>query len=57
MSARRRFILLILLISFLFRSSPAHAQEQQQCPLEIDKIDLTGLGTACGGNATETGVY
>jgi hypothetical protein len=55
MRARRRFILLILLISFLFCSSPAHAQEQQQCPLEIDKIDLEGLGTACG-NATDPGV-
>ncbi len=47
---------LFLLISFLFLPSCSNAQEEEgKCPLDIAKIDLSGLGNAC--NADDPGTF
>ena len=46
----------LILVSFLFLPSCSNAQEEEgKCPLDIAKIDLSGLGNACG-NAADTGM-
>ena len=45
----------LLLVSFPFLPSSSNAQEEEgKCPLDIAKIDLSGLGNACG-NADDPG--
>ena len=47
----------LLLVSFLFLPSRSNAQEEEgKCPLDIAKIDLSGLGNACG-NADDPGTF
>ena len=46
----------LLLVSFLFLPSCSNAQEEEgKCPLDIAKIDLSGLGNAC--NADDPGTF
>jgi hypothetical protein len=47
----------LLLVSFPFLPSSSNAQEEEgKCPLDIAKIDLSGLGNACG-NADDPGTF
>ena len=51
------FYLFLLLVSFLLLPSRSNAQEEEgKCPLDIAKIDLSGLGNACG-NADDPGTF
>ena len=46
----------LLLVSFPFLPSRSNAQEEEgKCPLDIAKIDLSGLGNAC--NADDPGTF
>ena len=48
---------LLLLVSSLFLPSCSNAQEEEgKCPLDIAKIDLSGLGNACG-NANDPDTF
>ena len=50
------FYLFLLLVSFLLLPSCSNAQEEEgKCPLDIAKIDLSGLGNAC--NADDPGTF
>jgi len=50
------FYLFLLLVSFLLLPSCLNAQEEEgKCPLDIAKIDLSGLGNAC--NADDPGTF
>ena len=50
------FYLFLLLVSFLLLPSRSNAQEEEgKCPLDIAKIDLSGLGNAC--NADDPGTF
>ncbi|CAL6365372.1 unnamed protein product [Bathycoccus prasinos] len=48
------FYLFLLLVSFLLLPSCSNAQEEEgKCPLDIAKIDLSGLGNACNADDPE----